>query len=180
MKTSNKLLIGGIIAIILLIASIHISLSAKYKNGQYTSVQRQDKSGSAGMEQFTGIKKIRIQDVQELRVQCSDKAGIEKNKKGVTYTQVGDSLVLMGKPGEWVALTITIPLNCTIDARGTALYLDSTATALFPQWELQLLNSSLEVTGPFGGNLSIVTDTLSKIALPAKLLLKTKITSTAN
>ena len=36
MKKSNKLLWGGFLTVLLMIAGIHIALYAKYKNGNYT------------------------------------------------------------------------------------------------------------------------------------------------
>ena len=226
MKKSNKLLLGGVLIGLLLITSIHITLYAKYKNGDYTIYNAADDQPSFPMQTFSHIKFVSVRNVPEATVRFSDVAQVEKNTNGdLQYVQNGDTLLITGRDsanqqGFRNYVVFNLPHNATLSLfnsniffeagkKGTAgnpvIYLNKSqvrfseggSPMLFNQLrlvasenssaaflgntqinnlEVQLSNSSIEdVTGNIGG-LSIVTDTLSRIALQTKHLLKATIT----
>ena len=123
MKKSNKLLLGGFLTVILLIAGIHIALYAKYKSGDYTLVkpQRLEPRPEAEMQYFQDISVVRIRIVYFTNAYFRDSASVEKSSdKLIRYEQKGDSLLITGhyygKAQEEGRnrITITLPYNATI------------------------------------------------------------------
>lgn len=123
MKKSNKLLLGGFLTFILIIAGIHIALYAKYKNGNYTIVkpQRLDKNDVTEMQHFQDVSVLRIRNVFRANVYFRDSATVEKRKEDlIQYTQRGDTLFISGhyytegQDSERTALNVTLPYNAII------------------------------------------------------------------
>ncbi len=123
MKKSNKLLLGGLLTVILVIAGIHIALYAKYKNGNYTLYHRAQAPTDNELEPFENIKLVRIQNVFSVTIRLGDVTSVERGKEGeIQYQQTLDSLIItgqynrLGQQDKMVPINITLPYNSTIVA----------------------------------------------------------------
>ena len=230
MKKSNKLLWGGFLTVLLMIAGIHIALFAKYKNGKYTIYHRQDNRQDGRMKSFRNVSTVIIRNVDGATVQFGDSAEIEKVKDDVLqYVCNGSSLIIdglngMGHSTERGLVNITLPYNVKLSAvnsfllfekgkedaeNNPVIYLQK-SRAVFGEdanqfqlghlkviasdssiasfqghtqvnnLEVMLSNSALEYNEENAGQLSIVTDSVSRLSLPFKHFLKAKITTVPN
>jgi len=121
MKKSNKLLLGGFLFVVFMIVGIHIALYAKYKNGDYTLRQRANPFVDSTMQQFQGIRSVRIQNVFAVTIHFDSVAAIERvNEHIIKYEQKGDSLfitghfVTNGQSDNRFPITVTLPYNAII------------------------------------------------------------------
>jgi hypothetical protein len=228
MKKSNKILLGGFLTVILLIAGIHIALFAKYKSGNYTIYHPEDKRADGRMKSFSNVSFVIIRNVGNASIQFGARAEVEKTKEDVVqYVQKADSLIITGddysdRPDGRRPVNFTLPYNATLSAVNSFLYFEKgksdgeyntvinlqRSRVTFSEsagpfllghikvaasessivtfhgnmqvnnFEVQLSNSALEFNEGNAGQLSIVTDSLSRLSLQSKLLLKAKITTT--
>ncbi|MEO5564491.1 MAG: hypothetical protein ABIR18_13680 [Chitinophagaceae bacterium] len=225
MKKSNKLLLSGFLTVVLLIATIHIAVYAKYKNGKFTIYHREDRLADI-MQPFPNVSHVTIRNVYGAIIVFSDRAEVEKDKNKIQYVQKGDSLVITGldrnsQLNGGHVINIILPFNVTLSAFNSLLYFEKgkktadnnpviylqkthalfldknnplllqhvklvasdSSTAAFHgniqvnDLEVQLSNSALEYNEGDAGTLSIVTDSVSRISLLSKHLLKAKITT---
>jgi hypothetical protein len=131
MKKSNKLLLGGFLAVVLLISAIHITLYAKYKAGDYTVYHQTEELPSQSFQTFPQILFVSVRDVAGATVRFSDVAQVEKaDENDIQYVQKGDTLLITGKRG----------VNEAGMLHPMIFHLPSTAT-------LSLLNSTLSFAG---------------------------------
>ncbi|HEX2606711.1 MAG TPA: hypothetical protein VHK91_04995 [Flavisolibacter sp.] len=225
MKKSNKLLLGGFLAVLLLTISIHVTLYAKYKRGDYTIYHEEDELPRNSLQSFPHIRAVSIQNVADAIIQFSDVAQVKKDEdNGLQYQQTGDSLTITGPPpGEHhdirYNILLMLPYNAKISVNNSSLRFKKNTKAADSSLELMLRksaimfnegfrvermtilasdssaalfrgitklgslnvglsNSSFEYVGGELGQLAIVTDSLSRISLPSKQLLKAKISTT--
>jgi len=228
MKKSNKLLLAGFLAVVLLITAIHISLYAKYKNGDYTIFHEADLSPQS-MEPFPNILFVSMRNVSGATVKFSDVAGIEKfEESDIKYVRKGDTLLITGRHGIHdqdfdYPVEFHLPYNVRLSLHNSSLsfrpgkttvqnnpviYLqksqaffsgteaplqfthvkviaaDSSAVLFHGNTqvnnlEVQLTNSSFEYGDGNFGQLSIITDSLSRLSLQLKHLLKANIKTIA-
>lgn len=121
MKTSNKILLGGFLFLILLITGIHITLYAKYKSGHYTIYSPVGNENQVAMQSFPGISHVTIHSSGAI-VEFGDVLAIRKdNGNAVQYVQQGDSLVITGRTeGPWSGdvgqVKLLLPNNATVSA----------------------------------------------------------------
>ena len=224
MKKSNKLLLAGFLAVVVLITAIHVSLYAKYKNGNYTIFHAADLSPQS-MEPFPNVLFISIRNVAGATVTFSDMAAVEKVAEGnIQYVRSGDTLLITGRAGVNTRdfdypVEFHLPYNAKLSVHNSSLsfkqgkttvesnpviYLqnsqaifsgaksllllghvkvvasDSSAALFYGNTqinnlEVQLSNSSFEHGEGNFGQLSIITDSLSRLSLQSKHLLKASI-----
>ena len=229
MKKSNKLLLAGFLAVILLISAIHITLYAKYKAGDYTVYNPEEDLVPQAMQSFPNILVVSVRNVSGATVKFSDVAEFEKGTdESIHYVQKGDTLVITGKDDpnrkdNWHPVTIHLPYNASFSLFNSSLsieqgkkiaqnnpvfYLEKSevhfsggrsglqfghvklvasdsSTASFKgntqvaNLDVQLLNSSINCSEGNFSQVSIVTDSLSRISLQSKDLLKANIKTIA-
>jgi len=229
MKKSNKLLLFGFTLGLVLIAAIHITLYAKYKNGDYTIYHAEDDLAPNSMQLFPNILFVTIRNVPDATVRFGDVAEVPKNQEeNIQYVQKGDTLLITGsKPVNSrdfnndfdEHLVFNLPRNATLSVFNSSLSFyagkknlennpviflqkaevlfsgrdgllqlehvkfdasDSSAILFYNktqvnQLEAKLSNSSFEYGDGSLGQLSIETDSVSRISLPSKHLLKANI-----
>jgi hypothetical protein len=130
MKKSNKILLGGFLTIILLIAGIHIALYAKYKTGHYTIYQPADKEQQTPMQSFPNVSIVTIRNCAA-DISFGDALSAETGKeKFIQYLRQGDSLVIMPmNNGEQFrnrgAIKIILPSSAILSAYDSELSFDS-------------------------------------------------------
>lgn len=96
MKTSNKILIGIFLAVIILTTSIHLYVYAKYKRGDYVPFQRESAVFMDRVD-VPGARFVSITGLGSVELINSDTAKfeIDKDKKHrITYRMVKDTLVI--------------------------------------------------------------------------------------
>jgi hypothetical protein len=96
MRTSNKILLAGFVATILIITSIHEVLRAKIKNGDLVTFNQE---GSDKIERIVlgSIKHVSITGLDEFHIVQGDTAVLDMDpswKENFQYRIVGDSLIL--------------------------------------------------------------------------------------
>jgi hypothetical protein len=230
MKKSNKLLLGGFLALLLLISAIHVSLYAKYKAGNYTIYNAEEDLIPQAIESFPNVLLVSVRNVRGATVTFGDVAQMEKSDESdVHYVRKGDTLLIAGNDstnqgGFRHAVSFKLPRNATLTAFNSSLsfktdvktgennpviYLQKSAavfdgtngslrlghvkviasngsTVAFKDntqvnsLDVQLSGSSFEYDDGDFGQLSIVTDSLSRISLPSKHLLKANIKTIAS
>ncbi|MFL5773410.1 MAG: hypothetical protein ACJ75F_09645 [Flavisolibacter sp.] len=225
MKKSNKLLLVGFSIGLIMIAAIHITLYAKYKNGDYTIYNPEDDQVPNSMELFPNILFVSIRNVPGASIRFADVAQVEKGQEDIIdYVRNGDTLLIRGKDSvHKLSLDIPVMLNLpyktmlsvynsslnfypgkNISQINPVLHLQHSniifsgeympfslehvkldasdhSAILFHsktnvnQMEVRLMNSRFEYDEGELGELSIETDSVSRIALPSKLLMKANI-----
>lgn len=209
MKKSNKILLGGFLAVLLLITAVHLTLYAKYKKDNHAV------PGRDPAQPFQNIKFVSVRNVSGATIKFGDAVQMEKNEGVMQYVQNGDSLLITGRNN---AASFRVPYSVTLSISNSTLsfkageknlgndpviYLQNSkavfgaegplqlgrmklvasdsSTAQFVgnvqahDLEVQLSGSILEdVEGNFG-SLTIITDSLSRISLQSKHLLKANI-----
>lgn len=224
MRKSNALLLGGFLAVVLLVSAIHITLYAKYKSGNYTIYKEDESLQSQAWQSFPNVLIVTVRDVPGATVVFSDTARVEKEQNGIRYVQKGDTLQIDGKAGAnqegfRAYTTFYVPHNATLSAFNSSLSFSSDkkfagsspavylkrSTALFSGVEsplhfgnirlaaadssivsfqgktqvsilaVQLTNSTFEYGEGDIGQLSITTDSLSRLSLQSKHLSKANI-----
>ena len=225
MKKSNKLLLAGFLAVVLLISAIHITLYAKYKAGDYTIYNPEDDLVPQAMQSFPNILVVSVRNVSGATIRFADVAEVEKDRDDrLEFVKKGDTLLITGKDNpkqqnDWHNVEIRLPSNATFSFFNSSIsfesakkavqinaafllnksdvYFSSTRKGLqfgnvkvvasdssnayfyrntqVANLEVQLANSGIVCTEGNFNQISIVTDSLSRIALQTKDLLKANI-----
>lgn len=98
MKTSNKLLLGIFLTIILLTTAVQLMVYAKYKRGEYVKFKREEVVPMNSLE-IPAVRFISIKGLGNCDVLPGDKPQLEMEKEKVdrvTYRIVNDTLVIIG------------------------------------------------------------------------------------
>jgi hypothetical protein len=97
MKTSNKILLGIFLAIILLSATINLMVYAKYKRGDYVPFVREEEHLTS--VNLPAAKYVSIVALCHVELTNGATPGFQVRQgqeKGITYRMVGDTLVILG------------------------------------------------------------------------------------
>lgn len=98
MKTSNKILLGIFLTVILLTTTVHLMVYAKYKRGEYVKFKREEIVPMASVE-IPAVRFISIKGMGNCSVLPGGKPQLEMEKEKigrVTYRVVNDTLVIIG------------------------------------------------------------------------------------
>ncbi|RYY11313.1 MAG: hypothetical protein EOO04_35460 [Chitinophagaceae bacterium] len=77
MRTSNKILLGGFLFLILLVTGLHVTIYAKYKSGHYT-IYQPGKIRQPSLQSFPGVSVVSIHDIGA-DIEFGDVAAMEKS-----------------------------------------------------------------------------------------------------
>ena len=97
MKTSNKILLGIFLTIILLSATINLMVYAKYKRGDYIPFVRLEEHLTS--VNLPAAKYVSITALCDVELTNGATPGFQVRKgqeKGITYRMMGDTLVILG------------------------------------------------------------------------------------
>jgi len=222
MKKSNKILLGGFVAALLLLTAVHLTLYAKYRSGDYTTYNP-DELQSMVMQSFPHVKFVSVRNVEQATVSFGDSVQVRKSDdETFTYVQRGDTLHISGidslnRQRSWSEVILNLPRNAAVQAYNSTLsftdrkgalkndafvYLEKSKAHFFSGDEplrlgtlkliatrnsgitfdntsiddlhVSLSDSELEDRKGSISQLTISTDSLSRIALQAKHFSKAK------
>jgi hypothetical protein len=96
MKKSNKFLLGAILTGILVLAGIHIALSAKYNSGSFTAYNELESDKSMEARALTNIHQIQLENIGYVTVRYDATPSMKYTKgvKSVAITEQGGVLKL--------------------------------------------------------------------------------------
>jgi len=98
MKTSNKLLLGIFITIILLTTAVQLMVYAKYKRGDYVKFDRDNFSSFTKVD-ISAVRFISITGMGNISIMPGDTSKLEIQKENVSplsYRVVNDTLIIIG------------------------------------------------------------------------------------
>jgi hypothetical protein len=98
MKTSNKLLLGIFLTIILLTTAVQLMVYAKYKRGDYVKFNQEEFSPMTSLE-IPAVRYVSIKGLGNCGIMHGDKPELEIQKEHVgplTYHVVNDTLFIIG------------------------------------------------------------------------------------
>lgn len=100
MKTSNKILVGLVLTIALILTAIHVGLYARYKKGEFYTMESLHEEAYE-KHSISGVNKISVSGLQVFDIIPSDTLMLEiekhnNNNNIVRFVQKGDSLVIAG------------------------------------------------------------------------------------
>lgn len=127
MKKSNKLLLGGFLTVILIIAGVHIALYAKYKNGNYTIQERGAIVENDRMKRFPNVSHVIIRNIRGASIRFGETAAVDKDQEDLVRSeQKGDSLIITGhvlnnERPDGLSAIIILPYNVTIETDSVSL-----------------------------------------------------------
>ncbi|MBS1611086.1 MAG: hypothetical protein JSS70_20500 [Bacteroidetes bacterium] len=125
MRTSNKILAGTLIVVLLILTGIHLALYAKYKNNDFITIKdlHEEQYDSYSLK---GIQTVSLSGLQNVIIRSSDTARVEIEKGGDRklvqsfangiLTIKGDTTIV-GNSGaterlrSWRSVIIYLPLN---------------------------------------------------------------------
>jgi hypothetical protein len=103
MKTSNKILLGTFLTVILILVGVHVAIYAKFKKGDYVLVSDDDMWPNMITQSLSNIKYVSIANVGNLTIHAADSNKLRYDKPAkeeqgsLEITQKADTLFLLGK-----------------------------------------------------------------------------------
>jgi hypothetical protein len=99
MKKSNKILIGGLLTIILILVALHIGIYAKYKNGDYVVYDENTMNSDLIVDNYTNVNRVVVSNRANTVIKLGDNTRVEQYRKSdeVKITQNGNVLMISGK-----------------------------------------------------------------------------------
>ncbi|HUP11574.1 MAG TPA: hypothetical protein VM187_05170 [Niastella sp.] len=160
MKTSNKILLGIFLAIILLSASINLMVYAKYKRGDYVPFQREvEKMTTVNLPAARYVSITALCSVEILNSPAASFEVKQGEEKSITYHMVGDTMVIQGNTsftkeqmerGEcnYQLLKLHLPATTAVFANyATARVNGSADSAQAPSFNINLGKNSTLILG---------------------------------
>lgn len=116
MKTSNKILLGAFLTALLILISLHITIYAKYKNGDYTEVSDTMWMPNMATLSLDDVKVVAVDNIESVALHLSDSSKLQYEKAAedeenmLTFTKKEDTLFVAGKSrrnkeGRWYKQT---------------------------------------------------------------------------
>lgn len=106
MKTSNKLLLGGLLTIMLVLLAVNVAIYARYKAGNYVPFSEKKDEEAATVKEFANARSIDIRYLTNVVVRIGDKMKVEQ------FGNQTDKVVLSEQGGR-----VTIALKDSIGSR---------------------------------------------------------------
>lgn len=78
MKKSNKILLGGLLTIILILVAVHVALYARYKAGNYKAYTEKQTEEATNVKEFGNARQIDIRNLKNVIVRVGDRLRVEQ------------------------------------------------------------------------------------------------------
>lgn len=135
MKKSNKILLGGILLIVVILLSINAALNARYKSGHYALYNDAMANQAMQVKEFSNAGKLDIRFLHNVHIRSGQRLRVEhygNEKADVSIIEKGGTVYLEGKnirssessELNYDFIIIYVPNNCTIDASKASLILE--------------------------------------------------------
>ncbi len=156
MKTSNKLLLGIFITIILLTTAVQLMVYAKYKRGDYVKFDRDNFSSFTKVD-IPAVRFISITGMGNINIMPGDTSKLEIQKENVSplsYRVVNDTLIIIGDTTHAIDdpergsrnynhVNVYLPATVQINASNSALRVGGAAdSASAPSYTVKLEKDS--------------------------------------
>jgi hypothetical protein len=156
MKTSNKILLGIFLVIILLTTTVQVMVYAKYKRGEYVPFQR-DKIVKKASIKVPATHFVSIKNLGNCVLVNSDTSRFEvdeDNAGNISYRVVNDTLIIRGDTtltpdqlarGERNShlIKIFVPAAIPVNATSCTIYIDGAVDSVHaPSYNIQLSKGS--------------------------------------
>ena len=102
MKTSNKILVGAFIVALLILISVHVTLYARYKKGEFTLVSNEWQLNLATLS-LDNVKYLSVDNIDNINVHLSDSSKLmydkpdEGDQNRLSFTKKNDTLFVTAK-----------------------------------------------------------------------------------
>ena len=102
MKTSNKILVSAFVLALLILVSVHLTLYAKYKKGEFSVVPNEWQPNLATLS-LDNVKYLSVNNIENVTLHLSDSSKIAYEKPGtsdddvLSFTTKNDTLFVTGK-----------------------------------------------------------------------------------
>lgn len=93
MKKSNKVLLGGLLTIILILVAVHVALYARYKAGIYKPYNEEQTEEARNVKEFGNARQIDIRNLRNVVVRVGDRLRVEQ------FGEDADNIMLMERGG---------------------------------------------------------------------------------
>jgi hypothetical protein len=122
MKTSNKILLGGLLTILLVLLAVDVAIYARYKAGNYIPFSESEKTEATQVKEFPNDRSIDIRFLTNVVVRIGDRMKVEQfedNNGKVVLTEKGGRVELslkdsIGADRFFNYVIIYVPENTTI------------------------------------------------------------------
>lgn len=152
MKKSNKVLLIAFFSFLLILTAVHLSLSAKYKKGQFTAYNAE----RLGMKDimYNGVQHVVLKDLGNVNIGVGTTASVGKRSRedqDYTVLQKGNTLYVSGKDfvghqtRSRTAVWITIPSGGSIAATNTMMDVEQEKTIPSASMNVTLNNARFHI-----------------------------------
>jgi hypothetical protein len=182
MKTSNKILLGVLLAFMLILTGIHLALYAKYKSGDFVSAK--EMADEMGRRPLPPIKHVSITGLTNCYlIAHGEQPLIEINepyKSRIAYKVIGDTLIVTGDSTGTkesydrgirnnTLVNLILPATASVQlAYGTLRLSGGDDSAHAPSYSIELANAHVAIieryppeTNVFFNRLDVVTNASS-------------------
>lgn len=152
MKKSNKVLLIAFLSFLLIITAVHLSLSAKYKNGEFTAYSPE----KLGIQKtaYNGVQQVVLKDLDNVNLGISTTASVGKetdDKQDYTVEQKGAILYVTGKDfvghqtRSKTPVWVSIPSGATVSATNVMMDTENNETVPNASMMVTLNNARLHI-----------------------------------
>lgn len=152
MKKSNRVLLIAFLSFLLILGAVHLSLSARYKNGQF----KMHHANQLGIKDtiYNGVQNVVLKDLGNVNIGIGNAASVGKSSKEAkdySVIQKGDTLYVTGKDfvghqtRSRTAVWVTIPSGGSISANNVMMDVQQDKTIANASMNVSLKNSRLHI-----------------------------------
>lgn len=164
MKTSNKILVSAFVVALLILISVHLTLYARYKKGEFRLVSNEWQPNLATLS-LDNVKYLSVDNIEHISVQLSDSSKLlydkpnEKDEERLSFTKKDDTLFVTGRSEEgnirWYRKTdLYLSQNLSSKFTNSHIHLRQKKTAAYDRvLSFDLDNSILDIDA-LGGSSS--------------------------
>ena len=132
MKKSNKILLGGLLTIILILVAVHVALFARYKAGNYVPYSETQSEKARIVKEFPTARSIHFLNLPNVVLRIGDRMKVEQygdNASEIIMAEQGGRVELslkdnMNANKGFNYLIVYVPENSTITSQKTMLRME--------------------------------------------------------
>jgi hypothetical protein len=134
MKKSNKILVGGLLTIILIVLAVHIGLYANYKAGNYVPYTDKQAEEATNIKEFANTRSIDIRNLNNVVIRVGDKMRVEQygeDNGDIGLTEQNGNVQLFRKDTTHAAeifhyVIVYVPENTVVTSHKSYIRVEST------------------------------------------------------